>query len=451
MIKIKLLTQTAASPLELASHAALSCYQAEMPEIGKTIDVDGRLFSTGHHTTLQHTYFTFAIENIAVGDITFGFHLASPFYNSDQRSGRFSAKMFTEPDPEKIRSYIATFWPEMNDAAINEVMDYIQSGIDIYQANIASATEIAERFIKEERPFANEKYIAQNAPKIAQEQLRMFISAIFPTAFDYTVNLTVLAALYRTAWTPAMRYIISEMVRQVKERYPELAFMFDEAKTSQKDWSVSMPEKGEIKYAPNLKLADKTGNLSFKTPKPEEMHPVDLLHFLPEMMDNSYSELRTEVEISIATMGQDQRHRTIRRSQPAFTGNFYVPPIVRELKLIDERKILDAWMKLTTIIPATLAMVAAPYGAMVRYKKTGSYNAILHEQGKRLCWCAQEEIYHISVQLRQTLEKEGYAIELLPFLEPGCRKDGKCAEGVRYCGRDISKRSGDDFFPSRKV
>ena len=88
MIKVQLVAHTNANPLELTSHAALICYQAEMPEVGKILDVENRLFKVGHHTTLQHFFFTFAIEGIAVGDITFGMHLASPFYNSDQPSGR---------------------------------------------------------------------------------------------------------------------------------------------------------------------------------------------------------------------------------------------------------------------------------------------------------------------------------------------------------------------------
>ena len=90
MIKVELIDWKIRKPLKKASHAALSCYQSEMPDIKtvKIIDVDGRLFKPGHHTTLQHTDFTFVIDGIAVGDVTLGLHLVSPFYNSDQRSGQ---------------------------------------------------------------------------------------------------------------------------------------------------------------------------------------------------------------------------------------------------------------------------------------------------------------------------------------------------------------------------
>ena len=78
-VKVKLIAVTGVNPLELASHAALKCYQAEDPEWGKVIDVESRLFNVSHHTTLQHFFFTFSVEGISVGDITFGLHLTIRF------------------------------------------------------------------------------------------------------------------------------------------------------------------------------------------------------------------------------------------------------------------------------------------------------------------------------------------------------------------------------------
>ncbi|MEK7097996.1 MAG: FAD-dependent thymidylate synthase [Patescibacteria group bacterium] len=452
MIKVQLVAHTNANPLELTSHAALICYQAEMPEVGKILDVENRLFKVGHHTTLQHFFFTFAIEGIAVGDITFGMHLASPFYNSDQRSGRYCAKMFTEPNFEEIKNYVKTFWPEVNEKNREEVMDYVKKGVGIYHDNISAATELAKTHTKEERPYANEKYIEQNGPKIAQEQMRSFIPVIFPTAFDFTINMTVLAALHRVAWTPVMRDVTQKMVDQVKEKFPEIAFMF--AETDNHEWAISLEADAEInaKYKPALKLLGITGEESFIMPEPKIMHPIDKLHFLPDMMDNSFGSIETEIEISVATMGQDQRHRTIKRSKPKFTGNFYIPPIVKELELETEAvELMKKWAELSQKIPKTLSMILAPYGAMVSYKKNGSFNAIAHEHGKRLCWCAQEEIYHVSRLLRLAINERNQNSPLLTMFEPGCYRTGICVEGSRYCGRNINIRKTGDYFPERKV
>ena len=95
--------------------------------------------------------------------------------------------MYSNPDYGEIKEYILKYWDNTN---IDDVMSFIQKGITIYQDNIEKATEIAEKFIKEERPNANEDYIKMNAPKIAQEQMRVFISTISPTALDYTINLS---------------------------------------------------------------------------------------------------------------------------------------------------------------------------------------------------------------------------------------------------------------------
>jgi hypothetical protein len=151
-------------------------------------------------------------------------------------------------------------------------------------------------------------------------------------------------------------------------------------------------------------------------------------------------------------MGQDQRHRTIGRSEPKFTGSFYLPPILRKMKM--KKKAVDLmkqWVKISGGIPGTLAMILAPYGAMVTYKKRGSFNAIAHEQGKRLCWCAQEEIYHLGRFLRLAIQKKGAKYKkILQIFEPPCYKTGKCVEGGRYCGRNMKLRKSGEYFPERK-
>jgi thymidylate synthase ThyX len=455
MIRVELKANTNVDPWELASHAALKCYQAEDPEWGKTIDVENRLFAVGHHTTLQHFFFTFSIEGIAVGDITFGMHLAHPFYNSDQRSGRYCAKMFLEPDFPAIESYIKKFWPEVKADKRKDVMIYIKNGVGLYHKNIAAATELAREFIWTERPFANEQYIGMNAPKIAQEQMRNFIPVIFPTGFDFTVNLTVLAAMHRVAWTPVMRNVTEQMAVAVIDKFPELEFMFSEKEVLNEDWAPDLLKAAvtKIKYKPAHKLREVFSEKDFIMPESGKMHPVDLLHFDPRMMNNSGGEILSETEISTATMGQDQRHRTIRRSQPNFSGNFYLPPIPKKLKLEKEaQEFMRQWVAVSKEIPATLAMILAPYGAMVKYKKSGSFNAIAHEQAKRLCFCTQEEIYHAGRALRLEIEKKrGKKSKLLQIFEPPCYRTGRCAEGARYCGRDLKLRKTGDYFPERKV
>jgi hypothetical protein len=251
-----------------------------------------------------------------------------------------------------------------------------------------------------------------------------------------------------------MKYITDQMGKKLLEKYPELKFMFDENRRRKSEWAMNLPSLSSVslRYKPGLKLLGIIGEEKFTLPDPDLMHPVDKLRFYPEMMDNSVGKIWTKVEISAATMGQDQRHRTIERGIPVFTGAFYVPPVLKSLGLQDEaKKLMLQWIRLGKKLPRTLAMVIAPYGAMISYEKIGGFNAIAHEQGKRLCWCAQEEIYHAGRALRQAILKRNPKSQIAKVLEPYCYSTGRCAEGGRYCGRDIKLRKTGDYFPERRV
>jgi len=434
-------------PVEAVSHAALSCYQEQMPEWGKKIDIEKALFETGHHTTFQHIDFTFFIEGISVGDVTFGLHLANPFYDTSQRSGRFCAKMFSSPDYQQIWEYL-DFW-SLNIGSIQKdsILDYVKSAIGVYSGNLQSAIDRADEFIRAERPNANEKYRQQNASKIAQEQLRVFVPIIFPTALEYTINLSVLYAMYRSAWSPVMKEVTDKMVALVINKWPELDFMFEGTREDVSvDFCFSVYKK--ILTKPSLILMSNGDVRRYVKPAQQDLHPVDLLHFLPKYMANNTEEIKTLIEISVATMGQDQRHRTIRRSHPRWTGNFYLPPVPDSLGLKKEAmEIFSHWLEISKDLPVSLATTLAPYGAMVEYQKSASYNASTHELGKRLCWCAQEEIYHLA---RAFWNQIGEKTPLQGMFTVPCVLSGKCGEGNRCCGRDLKKMKNDPF-PERRV
>ncbi len=475
MITVTLIAKPEVPPVVSARQAAETCYQAVLPKPKPNDEatakfVKDKLFNVGHHTTLQHQQFTFAIEGIAVGDVTLGLHLAHPFYDSDQRSGRFCSAMFDNPDPEPIRQYISFFWPEITDQQLAMTLNQVEQGLKLYRDNLGPATELAERFLRQERPHLKEEAILVQAAKIAQEQLRMFIPVIFPTGLQYTVNLSALVAVWQSAFTPVLRYVTDEMRRQVLSLWPELDFMFDGQQRRKDDWYCDYdcvsgpPHVDPMLYwntdAPNIKAVRVYFFESTRSPAPSLMHPLDLLHFTPELMGNNTATIiERGVTMSLATMGQDQRHRAIRRSEPHFTAQFYLPPLVSELvkagklELTAIRDLFRGWQEMYYCLPSnlkTLWMVLAPYGAVVEYDKVGSLNAIAHEQAKRLCWCAQEEIFHLGLRLRALVGKTHP--RLLALLDPPCFKNGVCGEGTRYCGRDLRLRSrSEDFFCRRRV
>ena len=444
-MKVTLKAKTDLSVSQLASHAARVCYSINPETLNQPIDIKARLFDPGHHTTLQHNYFTFFVEDIPVSAVAFGLHLVSPHYNSDQRSGRYS-KMYNEPDFDALRESLLKFYPN---ASADKIMNWIQKGVKIYQDNIVRLTELAMEHIKRERPFVAEKYITQNAPKIAQEQLRVFISQLAPTALDFTVNLSALTALYRVAWSPEMRLATGKMADLVVAENPDISYMFDEQKRTTKWAPAILSYQATTAIEPTAKVLNVMGdeNQVDVAPLPDSL---DTLPFAPETMKNTQFLVQSEVECSCATFGEDQRHRSIKRSAPAFTGAFYVPPLVAEAGLTETaRTFMQEWLDLAKEAGADVSTLISPYGAMVKYKKIGDLNALIHEQAKRTCWCAQEEIYHLACQLRAGLKEKIKNPEVLSRFAPPCLARGVCQEGVRFCGRDLKAK--DNYFPKRKI
>ena len=443
MISVQLKAQTDIDTTTLSSYAAKVCYTATPPEMGQLIRVKERLFDTGHHTTIEHNHFTFLLDGMSVSSIVFGMHLNAPYYNTDQRSGRFS-KMYDNPDLNEIRAYLTDIYPNED---IDSAVTFVEKGLNIYQNHIGPLTDLAAQMIRQERPLAGEAYIEQNAKKFAQEQLRVFISQVMPTALVMTVNISALAALWRVAWSPEMRRITDGMRDEVLRVQPDLAYMFDPDKRQNRDWSpCAVLDHGQILTQPVCRLISADiGEVQL----PDSKDAVDLLPFSPVSMNNQLSLVKTEITASCGTIGEDQRHRSIHRGEPVLTGDFYLPPLLQKggLKPLAE-EYLASYRALAGRLSPALMTTIAPYGMMAKYMKVAHLNALLHEQGKRLCWCAQEEISDLSRQLREQL------ITLYPALAerlaPPCYR-GKCLEGVRFCGRQINKDKVSDYFPRRIV
>lgn len=448
MIKVSLISKPNIEAEELIAFGAHSCYQGEAPKLGAKMDIKNRLFNVNHHTPFQHGHYTFFIEGIAVGDVTLGLHLANVFYNSGQRSGRFCSAMFKNPNFDEMANYINSYY-QLNPFIFSDVMGYLRFGYDVYNSHLADAESLAKKFLECERPYASEGYMQQNVPKMAQEQMRVFIPVIFPTALTYSVNLSALVALYHIAWSPPLKDLTQKMADLVLKDSPQLQFIFYRSDKTSDELPVVREMLSPVcgtSIKPHTYVISFGNPNDFLVPARSDMWPIDLLPFDPGFMDNNTEELKTDIEISLATMGQDQRHRTVRRSQPIFTGNFYLPPIPKTL-LLDERALILMWRWRRNIfenpdVPLSLACSLAPYGAMVKYRKSASYNALAHEFSKRLCWSAQEEIYHASMQVAQRItQKFGSDCPLLQVMKPPCVMNGVCGEGKRFCGRDIREAS----------
>lgn len=448
---ITMLWHTDSDPLEVTTFAARICYSQDIPVLGDVMNVEGQLFNTGHHSTLQHWAGTFLIDGLAVADVDFGPHLTTPFYVTDQQSGRFCLGMYANPDYDAIKAYVSEVYPEVSPAVRDKIACYVEQQMKVYNSRLAEATVLAEQLIRIDRPKAGEEYIATNAPKFAQEQLRMLIPLVFPTRYVYTVNLVALAALYKAAWNPGLRLLTQKMVDALLAEFPKLSFMFVR---KENDWSPAVNWSDDpIWTKPGYELLSMDRYPDVMTPTQADKHPVDLLRTDPHFMELATCSARERIVASCAAYGQIQRSRSFRRGAPSFNGALYMPPLLAELGLEEELlRSRSRWSAFQNSVPPMLFASLAPYGAMLRFVHAMDMTALIHEAGERTDWNAQEEFYHLNVYRRKAIEQQGPQSPLLSVLSPNCF-GGKmvCDQGKRFCGRDIKSQLTADYFPERRV
>lgn len=454
MIEVKLISTPSRSAESLAQHAARTCYESELPGPGmrKRPAVKDQLFDKGHHTTLEHGNYTFSVEGCAIGDITFGFHYTTPYYNSDQRSGRYTTDMFNPVGLSRIGDYLREVYPEVSHAESRQVLNYVGRGINLFHVYMPEAIKAVAEAIRDERPKASEKYIKNSAKKFAQEQIRSSIPVIFPTAFYYSINIVTLASLYRAPWKPGMRIVLQKMVDLVLANNPRIAYMFEGMGTTDQYIVHDGVTLTGCRYSPQsevIRVDESCGN----PPPREDIHPIDLLPVKPEYLSLKTDILETSERMSVATMGQDQRHRSVNRGNAFFTGEVYVPPIARAIGM--EEGLIDIsreWYDLRECLDPALHENLAPYGAVIRYTKSSNFAAAIHDLAKRSCWQAQEEHYNKDRQVRIGIAELYPEHMLLEAMVPPCYGCKICGEGDRFCCRDMTTQDrGEDYFPVRRV
>lgn len=438
----------------MAQWCGSKCYQPDLKSQmlnASKINVKSTLWKPGHHTTLEHASHSilFDIENIPVSMITFGLHLIHPFYNSSQRSGRYCLDIFGN-DLTKYRNHILTFLDAFfsDYKCQDRIVDWFTSGFIFFKENIDKATELAREALENERPFYQLDKDAQ-ARRIAQEQLRVFISTIVPTGINYTINIPTLYAMYKTAWNAPLQNLLKNMVDKFSES-SDLDFG-DLVKPGHQRYELAFKQFSIHQNGNNI--ANVVGDIDVEILRKDENFNVMLKHlyswnadsldtaffdpiFVPELDDDS--EIISRVTIPVVTFGQDQRHRMIKRSNPVITGDFYLPPMIGKIPGAYDfaKSFMQEFNDLVNIAPEAMIFFI-PYGAMVQYNKKCDVRAYQHAIKKRLCFNAERTI---SIMERKTLHKIFDKL-LSEDIEigPPC-KDHTCPEGKRFCGRDLQNR-----------
>ncbi|MCI0341133.1 MAG: FAD-dependent thymidylate synthase [Planctomycetales bacterium] len=451
------------------------------------------IFEAGHHTTLQHAHFQFALENVS-RQFLWAFLHSHPFYNSEQVSQRY---VEVKPD--------AVAMPPLEGAARETYATTVRAEMDAYRRLIGLLEPAAEAEYLARFPARRGKpRVAKEIQKKAQEIAR-YVLPLGTLAYLYhTVSALTLMRYHRLCeeWDAPLeqRTVVRAMVDEVLKLDPLFGTLLEEPIPLEETLEYRAFEVlgGDGAAAPlpqrRIFLAEfdralegrtsrlvewKGGNERLLAQGVREVLGVPAAA-LPDaqaiglVMDPARNPYLGET-LTLTTLGkltralhhphytfrkklshtadsQDQRHRTTPASRPClmahFTGepDFILPGLVEaaggEAARLFRGTMERSWEGARRMIEEgarpEFAAYALPNAVAVRFTESADLAALQHKLAMRLCWNAQEEIWRASMD-----EAEQIAAvdpEIGRHFGPPCvlrERAGRspwCPEGDRYCG-----------------
>ena len=439
------------SPSNIAVGSARSCYNSTLitPEgvsqWNKKKDLLDDLFKSGHHTTMQHSTFTFEIEGISRLLIWRLFH-SHGNYNSDQSSQRY-AKI--KPSEE---NYI--YPKSVNKEQAKNLYE------DLYKAYEKLSKELTIIFEKDSNPM-----VRKSASKKAMELARYVLPQSTKAHLYHSINLIT-----------ALRYIkAAEIIPEAKNEAKELAKILEEEILKIEPEYKSLIEETKKQKAefPNIDLnkfpliKDSKNSIIFDINhgygEPNNINYANGLNlnalFYPT---ETISGFTVRMKLSLSADAQNQRHRTSKgirepllislektNSKP-LEEKVFIPEIINKYKELKEIY-LEAISKsfkfienIKDIADKEDISYFLPNAFLIEVVERNDLSNFTHKAKLRTCINAQEEIRNITEEIIEELQLNG--VEESFYLVPPCvfrqRANIKpyCSEGSRYCGIKIWKK-----------
>ncbi|HZE89568.1 MAG TPA: FAD-dependent thymidylate synthase [Verrucomicrobiae bacterium] len=512
------ITNAFARPFDNAVATARTCYSAKgivteddvsgppgLDAAGRAEKASARdrlaqdIYKAGHHTTLQHAHFQFALSNVSRHFIWSFLH-SHPFYNSEQVSQRYVAV--------KPGSYAV---PPLPPDALAVYHDTVAAQNEAYAALTASLTPRVEReyFARFPARGRHPETWRKDIRKKAQESARYVLPVATFAYLYHTVSGLTLLRYYRTSGqfdTPLEQTIVLEkMVRELLAREPAYRAILEEPIPPEetieyRTFHATLPLNGERARFLREFDDDLGGRLSKLVDWPGRNEET-LARSVREIFGLSRARMGDEEAIALAldpsrntwlgetlnstthtklsralfhahytfrkrlshtADSQNQRHRMTPGSRPILAAHFsgepdFLTPAVIEAEpeaLGAYRAIMErSWEGIAKLrklgVDDEMALYLLPNGAAVRFTESSDLLNLRHKMAMRLCYNAQEEIW------RASLEETRQIAEVNPligrYLLPPCtlRKMAKsypiCPEGKRFCGERVWTFSLDRY------
>jgi thymidylate synthase ThyX len=457
------------------------------------------LYRAGHHTTLQHAHFQFALSNVSRHFIWSFLH-SHPFYNSEQVSQRYVSV--------KPGSYAV---PPLEGKALDVYHETVAAQNEAYSdltETLTSrvATEYFDRFpARGRKPEAWKKEIHKKAQEAAR-----YVLPVATFAYMYhTVSGLTLLRYYRASGqfdTPLeQRVVLDRMVEALLRHDPAYRALLEqpmppEATVEYQVMQASLPVNGgRARFL--REFDEELGDLRSKLVDWPARNQQTLAQSVREIFGLSRDRMSDAEAIALAldpsrnrwlgetlnitthtklsralfhvhytfrkklshtADSQNQRHRMTPGSRPIlaahFSGepDFITPAIVaveEKAAAIYARAMERSWEGIARLkalgVDDEFALYLLPNAASVRFTESSDLLNLRHKMAMRLCYNAQEEIWLASLQETRQITEVNPLIGR--YLLPPCtlRMMAKsypiCPEGKRFCGERVWTYSLDQY------
>ena len=435
------------------------------------------LYRSGHHTTIQHVQFQFALSGVSRLLVWSLLH-DHPFYNSEQVSQRY-----VEVQPENMA--LPPDLPAGFHGAYGDVLDFL---IGRYRDLSALLEPVARAELQKRFPHRDfqQKRWAHQVKTRAWEVARYVLPLATQAYLHHTISAVTLLRYHRTALlgdAPAeARQVVQAMVQAVLEQEPEFALLLEdplprtgpppgepllqESEARQFDTALEGLQSRLVNPNPALEtlLADAYRTATGRPTLPQDealaemldparnpllAEPLNLTYHLKATQPLHHACWTFQKKLSHTADSQDQRHRMTPGSRPRLRlpefPDYLTPALVQQdprAEALYHDTLQELWDRLLRLHrqglrPAHL-LYLLPNAVAVRFYESFSLLAFRHKVAMRLCYNAQEEIWRVTLQEVQQIARVNPGIAR--YLGPPCRlrqRAGKtpfCPEGSRYCG-----------------
>lgn len=447
------------------------------------------IYQAGHHTTLQHATFQFAIANVS-RQLIWSFLHAHPFYNSEQVSQRYVA---VKPGTVAV--------PRLEGEARAVYLDCVARQTEDYRRLGELLTpHVAERYFglfpgRRKHEAGRWKGAIQ---KRAQEIARYVLPVATFAYLYHTVSGVTLLRYHRLAAqydAPAeTRLLVQKMLDEVLRRdplwakvvepmlaledTPEAQFLAARAGAARASARFRSEFDEELHGLTSRLVSHKPENEALLADAVREVFglPRDALSddaAIRRALDPSENRLLGEAlnlttvsklgrtlchpsytfrkKLSHTADSQDQRHRMVPASRPALPAylddqpDYVIPMLVRdvpEATAAYDESMARTWEAIHRLgalgVPDEWRAYLLPNAVSIRFTESADLQNLHHKMVSRLCYNAQEEIWQASVEEARAIREVNPRIGR--YLLPPCGQrllaglTPYCPEGDRYCG-----------------